>query len=178
MEVRPGLPRSWGATKKECARSYPCDAHLDAPDQALIRAVDVCAEPAVVFRWLCQLRAAPYSYDWIDNFGRRSPRVLTPGLEQLALGQPFMRIFELVAFEPERHVTLLLRDRRGLAMFGEIACSYVVEPGSPSRIVAKMIVRRPRGPWRWLAWALGWGDLVMMRKQLLTLKRCAERQRP
>ena len=72
----------------------------------LYRAVSVDASPDVVFRWLCQLRVAPYSHDWIDNWGRRSPPQLTPGLERLSGGQVFMGIFELVDFVPDRHVTL------------------------------------------------------------------------
>jgi hypothetical protein len=78
-------------------------------DVGLFRGVTVRARAPVVFRWLCQLRVAPYSYDWLDNLGRRSPRTLTPGAERLELGQRVMGIFELVGFEPDRHLTLRLR---------------------------------------------------------------------
>ena len=172
-----GMIKDWGSTASERGASYPCDPMLNAADDALFRAVDVAASPAVVFRWLCQLRAAPYSYDWIDNGGRRSPRELTPGLEALEVGQRVMRIFRLESFEPGRHLTLVLDDPRGQRLFGDIVVTYQVNPAPRgSRIVAKYLIRRPGGGVRKaLAGLLPAGDLIMMRKQLLTLKALAER---
>ena len=135
------------------------------------------APAAVAWRWLCQLRAAPYSYDWIDNGGRRSPRTLTPGLEELAVGQPVMRIFRLASFVPERHLTLALAPGRGERLFGRVVVTYrVVARGAErSRILAKLRFEPPPGLWgRALGRLLPWGDLVMMRKQLRTLARLAE----
>lgn len=127
----------------------------------------------MTFRWLCQLRVAPYSYDWIDNLGRTSPRTLTPGLEQLARGQRFMTIFTLASFERDRHVTLVLDRARGA--FGDLAITYAVVPApGGSRIIAKLVIRRPRGLMRLVSWLLPAGDWVMMQKQLRTLRRLAE----
>lgn len=95
--------RTWGSTAEERARDYPCDRWLENPDDTCFRAIDVAAPPEVAFRWLCQLRAAPYSYDWVDNGGRRSPRTLTPGLDELADRQRVMRIFRLVEHERDHH---------------------------------------------------------------------------
>ena len=168
---------TWGSTAAERARPFPCDGLVPEPADALFRAVDVAAPARVLFRWLCQLRAAPYSYDWIDNLGRQSPRRLLPGLERLAVGQRVMTFFELVAFEPDRHLTLVGSAPGFGAIMGVLALSYVVVPrsDSSSRLVVKMLVRYPRGPVGWaMRGLLPWGDLVMMRKQLLTLKRLAE----
>jgi hypothetical protein len=167
------VAHDWGSTAAEREQSFPCDDLLKTPDDVLFRAIDVDATPAVTFRWLCQLRTAPYSYDWIDNLGRTSPRTLTPGLEHLAVGQTVMTVFELVDFEIPRHLTI--RNRRGRSLFGDFACTYLVAPRSParSRIVVKLLVRYPG--LRWLAEPLfPLADLVMMRKQLLTLKQLAE----
>jgi hypothetical protein len=167
----------WGSTPAERERLFPCDRHLDGVSDALFRAVDVDAPPAAVFRWLCQLKAAPYSYDWIDNFGRQSPTTLTPGLDVLEVGQRMMTTFELVEFERDRHLTLLLKTSVGGRLFGGLAVSYVVVPrgASGSRLIVKLLVQYPAGP---IGWALRgitpWADLVMMRKQLLTLKGLAE----
>jgi hypothetical protein len=166
--------RTWGSTEEERAAAYPCDRWLEDADDHLWRAIDVAAPPAVVFRWLCQLRAAPYSYDWIDNLGRRSPRELTPGLDELAEGQRVMTIFRLVEFARDRHITLVLE--RGKRVFGDLAMTYAVDPApGGSRLVAKLVLRRPRGLGRALSPLLPAGDLVMMKKQLRTLKELAER---
>ena len=122
------IASNWGATPAERALLFPCDAYLTTVDSAYFRAVDVRAPATILFRWLCQLKAAPYSYDWIDNYGRRSPRRLTPGLEQLARSQRIMTIFELVEFEPDRHLTMVLADPLAIATFGEIAGSYMIFP--------------------------------------------------
>src|SRR5215208_3125648 len=104
------LSEFWGTEPEERKLEFPCDSLIAQPDEALFRAVTIAASPAVVFRWLCQLRVAPYSYDWIDNGGQRSPDTLTPGLENLSVGQEVMRIFVLSSFEKDRHLTLLLKQ--------------------------------------------------------------------
>jgi hypothetical protein len=177
-EVRIGslsAGRTWGSTADERRMSFPCDRHVSDPTDAYFRAVDVDASTERTFRWLCQLRAAPYSYDWIDNLGRRSPRELTPGLEQLQPGQRVMTIFDLVEFEADRHITIKLRNPR---FFGELAVTYLVlaRGASASRLIVKLLFRYRRGPFgAWLMMAVfPWPELFMMRKQLLTLKALAE----
>ena len=164
---------TWGSSNDERAAAYPCDGLIEVPDGILFRAVDVAAPAEIVFRWLCQLRIAPYSYDWIDNRGRRSPRHLTPGLEQLEVGQRFM-IFRLVSFEPGRSITL---DSKS-ALFGRVAITYAAVPAgdNASRLVVKLAYAAPRDLYgAVLRRVLPAGDLIMMRKQLLTLKALAER---
>src|SRR4051794_37151762 len=111
MSKKEGLPTRWGATAAELAAPYPCDDHATAAHEAWFRAVSVRAPRAVVFRWLCQLKVAPYSYDLVDNRGRRSPRTLTPGVERLVEGEAVMTIFRLLAFAPDEHLTLRLHPR-------------------------------------------------------------------
>ncbi len=167
----------WGATEAECADAYPCDGLGFAHDETFFRAIDVAAPPALTFRWLCQLRAAPYSYDWLDNFGRRSPPHLIPGLEQLAIGQRIMIIFRLVGFAFGTSLTVESMSGIGNALMGNVAGSYVVRatPGG-SRLVAKVLMRYPRGPYgRLLRTLMPHADLFMFREQLRTLRRYAER---
>ena len=165
---------SWGDTAAERAAPLPCDELVPGDVMVLNRAVDVAAPAAVTFRWLCQLRVAPYSYDLLDNGGRHSPRALTPGLERLEVGQRMCRIFTLDSFEPGSSLTLRLTSAHGRRAFGDVAITYAVLPTGPasSRILARV---RAAGLDPLRRHALAWGDLVMMRKQLRTLATLASR---
>ncbi len=171
------LPEVWGATAEEMAAVYRCDEILPEPGAVWFRAITVKAPRTVLFRWLCQVKVAPYSYDLLDNFGRRSPRKLTPGTEELQVGQQVMTIFELVDFEPNEELTLRMRSRAGLKLFGDFAISYTVrEHGGQTRLVVKLLLGNAPGLFPAARRrALAWGDLLMMRRQLLTFRNLAER---
>lgn len=160
---------NWGASPHERTVALACDGLLAQAPVCLHRAVSVNAPPETVFRWLCQLKHAPYSYDAIDNFARRSPRELTPGAERLRIGQRFMSIFVLACYVPDEHITL--RSRRTAMTYAVIS-----ELGG-TRLLARVLFDPPALPLisTLAARTLSLGDLVMMRKQLLTLKALAER---
>ena len=176
------ISETWGTRPQERTLAFPCDGIISQPDAALFRGITIDAPPKTVFRWLCQMRAAPYSYDWIDNGGRQSPRKLTPDLENLALGQEVMRIFNLIGFEQDVHLTLRMKTKSEASrVFGDIAVSYVIVPGEEhrstnrSRLLVKLIGKYPAGlKGRIMRALLPWGDLIMMRRQLLNFKERAE----
>ena len=163
----------WGVAHEEESLSFPVDSVMPEANGAWYRGVTVEAPAHTLFRWLCQLRMAPYSYDWIDHRGRTSPRELTSGADELAVGQRVMSVFELVAVERGRHLTLRLKRTHG---FPPVALSYMVVPDDEktTRLLVKVLVHYEglRGllfrPW------FARADLFMMKKQLETLKTLAE----
>lgn len=180
MKMRPkletaGWPLIWGATETEVGAAYPCDDIFSSPKFEAHRAIPIAAPQPDVFRWLCQLRVAPYSYDLLDNLGRPSPRALTPGLEQLKIGQRFITVFRLVSFAPDDQLTIRV-GRLGRWMFGELAISYITRAEGPgnTRLIAKLTLPRARGLGLLRQWTLAWLDLFMMRRQLMNLRDLAE----
>lgn len=170
---------SWGGRPGELEAPVPAQALLPDAQERWLRAVDVSAPADLVWRWLCQMRVAPYSYDKLDNLGRRSPQELTPGLDELERGQHVMTLFTVETWERGGHLTVRTRPR----LIPEMAVSYVVEPGAwaaaTSRLSMHLLVRLPsaaRNPvGRAGLAALRVGDLVMARRQLLNLAALAER---
>lgn len=157
----------WGVSDAETRRRYGCDAFVTDPTLEAWRGVTVRTDAATVWARVRQVRLAPYSYDLIDNLGRRSPRELREVPEPEA-GDPFTTAFgrdqgRVVAVDPGRELTATIMGAH---------MSYAVLPeAAGTRLLLKVVARtRP-----WLVPALSLGDLVMARKQLLTLKALAER---
>ena len=170
-------PYAWNVTAEECARTYPCDELGFAADHALYRAIDIDASPAHVYRWLKQLRLAPYSYDWLDNFLLPSPRALVSRAASIAIGDRMMHVFRLIAFDEGRTMTIGVGSRIAAALFGDLVGTYDVrERGPGARLVVKVMIRYPRSIYgRAMRAPMPHIDLFMMKKQLRTLKAYAER---
>ncbi len=176
MSAAPGLPWVWGATAEEADRDYPADSVVAAraPGRPLLRmtrAVTAHAPPPVCWRWLCQLAVAPYSYDLVDNLGRRSPRTLTAGADRLAPGQRMVKVYELLEVDEGRSWTGVT-TAAGSLPFGPLAATYAAEPldgGTRTRLVCRMTLPGGGPLVRAKAAALAWGDVPMVRKQLRTL---------
>lgn len=157
----------WGVTTEETRASYPCDDHVPRASLQAWRGVTIDAPPSVVWPWIVQLRLAPYSYDWIDNLGRRSPRELLhlddPEIGDAfssSAGRPLGRVVDV------RHGDHLAARIMGAVM------TYRLHPVGDhrTRLVLKIVGDFPRI----VATALSVGDLVMARRQLLNLKDLAE----
>jgi hypothetical protein len=118
------LPRMnrWGATDAEIARSLPGDELVPQPRIRTIRAITITAPPPEVWPWVAQIgykRAGWYSYDFIHRLlrvagsvddPRASARRVIPELQDLKVGDSIkiapQLVFEVVAIEPQRLITL------------------------------------------------------------------------
>jgi len=161
----------WGVSDSETLRSYPCDEFIASPTLQAWRGVHVDAPAEVVWPWVAQGRLAPYSYDWIDNLGRRSPRE-PAGLPEPRVGERFTtaggrEMGRIVSVDPGRQLT-----GRIIGAF----MSYVLVPQEhdTTRLLLKIVMRTTRCT-HWVRPGLSVGDLVMARRQLLNLKQLAER---
>jgi hypothetical protein len=157
----------WGVSDVEILRSYPCDSFVVSPELQAWRGVRVEAPPVAVWPWVAQVRLAPYSYDWIDNLGRRSPRELV-GLPEPEVGEAFAtaggrRLGRIVSVDPGEQLT-------GTIMGAFMSYVLVPQDHAATRLLLKVVMRTNR----LLALGLSIGDLVMARRQLLNLKQLAE----
>ncbi|MEH3154092.1 MAG: polyketide cyclase [Gordonia paraffinivorans] len=155
----------WNVTDDETRRHFACDDLVPSPALQAWRGVTVAAPVERVWPWLTQIRVAPYSYDWIDNLGRRSPRTLLD-LPEPVVGEPFIAC-------GGRRMGRILHVETGRALTGEIAgatMSYELVPQDGStRLLLKVVLARGRV----IAPLVSVGDLVMARRQLLNLARLA-----
>jgi hypothetical protein len=158
----------WGVSDSETLRSYPCDGFVTAPTLQAWRGVCVKAPAEAVWPWVAQVRLAPYSYDWIDNLGRRSPRALA-GLPEPQAGERFTTaggraMGRILSADPGKQLT-------GTIMGAVMSYVLVPQGRDTTRLLLKIVMRAPR----WAALGLSVGDLIMARRQLLNLKQLAER---
>ncbi len=162
-----------GATDEEIHALSHADALMPAAADRWVRCITISAPVSVVYRWLCQLTLAPYSFDFIDFRGRKSPERLIPGAENLRIGQNFL-IFTLTSFETNRYIAGVSRPEFH-TRYGRISVSYEIRELTPTktRLQANACIEDGHSPLRRALLAAG--DKIMAGRQLLRLKKLAEK---
>lgn len=171
----------WGATGDEVTQPVVGDDLC--PDASLVatRSITIAAPPEEVFPWIRQMgmgRAGWYSYDWLDNLGRRSARTINPDWQDVHSGSRIPAgptSFEAALVDPPRHFVL----RTGFTFHGATRLCFTLayelrDDPLGTRLVTRMRSRIALPGGRLFErLVLGPGDGLMLRRQLLGIKsRC------
>jgi hypothetical protein len=176
--IRPRQLR-WGATPAEADAQLPGDEVVARPDFVATRAVTIAASPANVWPWIVQIgskRAGWYSIDWMDNAGVPSATTLLPQYQVIDKGQ-------FIPFTPDQKNGMWVKDFHPCTFIlwhdkqGKATWLWQLTPVEENKT---RLFTRLRTKYRWASpWILYYliydvGDIVMMRKCLLGIKRRAE----
>lgn len=166
----------------------PGDDLFSPADEAGTRAIGISSDPATVFGFLTQMgfgRAGWYSYDWLDNLGRRSATTLRPEWAVTQAGEEVPAgplSFTVAALEAPTAFVLVLTSRPAV----DFTLAYRLDPeGDEGTRLVSRVRLSIRGPVklapasRTAARALLLGDGAMVRRQLLGIKsRCEHLNHP
>lgn len=169
---------TWGATSEEVSRSLPGDELVGRPTFNATRAITIAAAPDHIWPWLLQVgltRAGWYSYDILDNLGRRSARRIIPELQGLAPG-------DVVPMSPDGEQGMRVHSMdppRSMVWGtpGETTWAWQLDAHADG---STRLITRVRSRYRWLSPSIAFsallefGDIWMMRRMLLNIRDRAE----
>jgi hypothetical protein len=169
---------TWGSTDAEIARAMPGDEVLENPTFNATRAVTIEASPEEIWPWIVQIgyrRAGFYSYDSLDNDGIPSAERILPEFQSLEVGDTIplskaahVRVTEL---EPP-HSMVLVFEVDGT--WSNATWVWGLYPGNTS--LTRLVTRLRANPRNIGSRVfLDLGEIIMMRKCMLGIKRRAER---
>ncbi len=169
---------TWGSTEEEIARPMPGDEVLEQPTFNATRAVTIKATPSEIWPWIVQIgyrRAGFYSYDRLDNDGIPSAERILPEYQTLKVGDLIplteaanVRVTEL---EPPRFMVLVF-EVKGTWSSATWVWGLYPEDASHTRLVTRLRANPEEVRSRVF---LDLGEIIMMRKCMLGIKRRAER---
>ena len=167
----------WGSTPEEIASSVVGDELC--PDARLVatRSITIAAPPENVFPWIRQMgfkRAGWYSYDLIDNLGRKSATIIHDEWQDIVTGSSVpagLMAFTAAIVEPPRSFVLQVDSKKRVTQRLCFTLAYELrDHPTGTRLVTRMRgrVNVPGGQLIERA-LLGPGDGIMLRKQLLNI---------
>lgn len=181
--VRPRILR-WGATDEELREEFPGAQLIPGGKRAPTMAITIDAPPSRVWPWLLQMgydRGGFYSWDLLDNLGRASADRIHPEWQSLAVGDRVKAMgvdgWTVAMLEPERFLGLRPVPGYGAdALWGFLL--KLLPSGQTRLIVSGYWTTQPS----WLRPLVSftfyeWTHWIMQARQLVQLKKRAERER-
>jgi len=177
--VRPWQLR-WGSTETDIMRPMPGDDIVENPSFNATRAVTVNAPPEHIYPWIVQMgvtRAGWYSYDLLDNLGRRSAETILAEHQNIQAG-------DIIPMSPDGKQGMFVRDFKHNEWIlwwdnkGNSSWAWGIYPEGDSR---SRLVTRVRVKYEWFSPAIVFNliieffDIVMMRKCMLGIRNRAEK---
>jgi hypothetical protein len=170
----------WGSTDEEVHGPMPGDDLLDGAAFTATRAVSIAAPPAQVWPWLVQVgygRAGFYSYDLLDNLGRRSAGEILPGFQAVALGD----LAAPMASPANERTAFVVTEAREPSVLvwskpdSTWAWRLTADDAGGTRLVTRLKARYTLGPFLPVTMVLmEVGDFPMMRRMLMGIRSRAE----
>jgi len=167
----------WGATPEEHASTVVGDELCPNARIVATRCITIAAPPEAVFPWLRQMgfgRAGWYSYDWIDNLGRKSATAIENQWQSLTAGGILPggpADFDAVIVDPPRALVMRLAQKGRASKKVNFVLAYELRDcPEGTRLVTRMRARIDTvgGPIIEKL-LLAPGDGIMLRKQLLNV---------
>jgi hypothetical protein len=197
--IRPRIVR-WGATDEEVNSPFPGADLIADGTRGPTMSVTIAAQPDQVWPWLVQMgygRAGWYSWDYLDNFGRRSAETLHREWQDVRVGDYLggpnvseleRTAWEVAAIEPQRFLGLRasfdLRGRRFSPSkprpryHSDSLWGFLLKelPGGNTRLVVSGYWSfRPKWLFPIVSFALyEWTHWIMQTRQFANLKRLTE----
>ena len=145
-----------------------------------LRHIDIDTRAHHVFTWLSQLRVAPYSYDYLDNRGRRSPYFIVKNLPPLRINTHCLLAFHVYAFEENAFLVCRFCEPINPPLDHFIKGLYIEyhleERGDMTHLWCKVLGFVNRGIVSRTAFSMICGiNRIMMTRQLKVIKRLSER---
>ena len=176
----------WGATPEEIQSPVVGDDLCPSATLIATRSITISAPPQDVFPWIRQMgfgRAGWYSYDWLDNLGRKSATSIHDEWQTVEAGDkvPSGPIsFTAAIVEAPRHFVLEIKSlgKKSPKLHFTLAYELRDDPHG-TRLVTRMRSRIsvPLGS-LFEKLILGPGDGLMLRRQLLTIRQNASKTSP
>ncbi|MFM7745825.1 MAG: SRPBCC family protein [Actinomycetota bacterium] len=167
----------WGSTAEERASKVIGDDLCPNARIVATRCITIAAPPGAVFPWLRQMgfgRAGWYSYDWIDNLGRKSASSIKDHWQTLDAGGTLPggpADFEAVIVDPPRALVMRLAQKGSASRRINFVLAYELRDCiEGTRLVTRMRARVDAPGGRIIEkFLLAPGDGIMLRKQLLNV---------
>ena len=167
----------WGATEKEITSSVVGDDVCPNATLSATRCITIAATPENVFPWIRQMgfrRAGWYSYDLLDNLGRRSATTVHAEWQNVQSGDLIpagLMAFTAVIVDPPNSFVLEVKSgkRKTPRLHFTLAYELRVVPEG-TRLITRLRSRIKVPGGRLIEKCiLGPGDGFMLRRQLLTI---------